>query len=95
MVVSALAPFAVATRFAQNGADANSAVKADVAALYLQDQLSFSPEWKILAGIRVDHFKLSFDDRRTVAAPIDLARTDNGVSPRIGVIWTPSASTSY
>ena len=95
VVVSALTPFAVASRFAQNGTDANSAVKADVAAIYLQDQLSISPEWKMLAGIRVDHFKLSFDDRRTVAAPIDLARTDNGVSPRIGVIWIPSAGASY
>ena len=93
--VSAGAPFAVASRFVQNGTDANSAVWAAIVAIYLQDQIAMSPEWRLLAGVRVDRFKVNFDDRRTTTTPTDLARTENGTSPRIGAIWTPTADTTW
>jgi catecholate siderophore receptor len=94
--VPASAPFATALRFVANGSDADNKVRADIAALYVQDQLAFTPEWKLLAGVRFDRFRTRFDDRRTTVAPADLARTDNGISPRIGLIWSPAAmSTVY
>jgi catecholate siderophore receptor len=94
-IVSASNPFAVATRFAQNGTDANNNVKAQVAAAYLQDQVAFTPEWKVLAGLRYDRFKVDFDDKRVLTPAVDLSRTDNEVSPRVGVIWSPNARSAY
>lgn len=93
--VSVNAPFAVATAFRPNGTDADNNVQADIAAVYLQDQVALGKEWKVLAGLRYDRFKATFDDRRTTTIPTDLARTDNGVSPRLGLIWSPSATSTY
>ncbi|TBR14263.1 MAG: TonB-dependent siderophore receptor [Rugosibacter sp.] len=89
------APFATATSFRPNGTDADNNVKADIVALYLQDQIALSKEWKLLAGLRYDHFKTTFDDRRTTTPAIDLARTDNEFSPRAGLIWSPNAVSTY
>jgi catecholate siderophore receptor len=93
--VSAANPYAVATAFRQNGTDANNNVKGDVAAAYLQDFVEITPEWKVLAGVRYDHFKVDFDDKRTTTPAVDLARTDNEWSPRAGLVWTPSPSSAY
>jgi catecholate siderophore receptor len=65
------------------------------AALYVQDQIAFSKQWKVLAGLRYDTFKVGFDDRRTLVPPVDLARTDRGFSPRLGLIWEPGTSSTY
>ncbi|MBI5912491.1 MAG: TonB-dependent siderophore receptor [Betaproteobacteria bacterium] len=93
--VPASAPFALATSFRPNGTDADNNVNADIAALYLQDQIALSKEWKLLAGLRYDHFKTTFDDRRTTTPPTDLARTDNEWSPRLGLIWSPNPASTY
>jgi catecholate siderophore receptor len=93
--VSAANPFATVTRFQAVGTDADNQVKADIAAVYLQDQIALSKQWKVLAGVRYDHFKVDFDDRRTTTAPVDLARTDNAFSPRLGLIWTPNDWSTY
>jgi catecholate siderophore receptor len=95
ITVPASNPFATATRFSQNTTDANNNVKGDVFALYLQDQIALSKEWKAIAGIRYDRFSVNFDDRRTLVTPFDLARTDIGYSPRVGLVWTPTAASSY
>jgi catecholate siderophore receptor len=95
VTVPASNPFATATRFAPNTTDADNNVKADVGAVYVQDQVTLSKTWKAVAGIRYDRFRVNFDDRRTLVPPVDLARTDSGVSPRAGVIWTPTAASSY
>ena len=95
ITVPASNPFATATRFAQNTTDANNNVKGDVLGLYLQDQIALSKEWKAIAGIRYDRFSVNFDDRRTLVTPFDLARTDTGYSPRVGLVWTPTAGSSY
>ena len=94
-VVSAGNPFAVATAFRPNGTDADNHVKADMAAIYVQDQIALSKQWKIIAGLRYDHFKVDFDDRRTITTPVDLSRTDNAFSPRAGLIWTPNTGSTY
>ncbi|RZI43569.1 TonB-dependent siderophore receptor [Herbaspirillum sp. HC18] len=95
VTVPASNPFATATRFQTVGTDANNHVKADVAAAYVQDQLALSKQWKVVAGLRYDHFKVNFDDLRTTTPPADLARTDNEFSPRLGVIWTPNDWSTY
>jgi len=95
IVVPAGAPFAVAQRFQPTGTDADNNVRADIVGIYVQDQVTFTPEWKLVGGLRFDHFRTSFDDRRTTVAPTDLARTDNGLSPRLGIIWSPIAGSTY
>jgi len=69
------------------GLQVNSHVDADVTALYLQDQLRLNDQWQIVAGLRFDRFDLDFDDRRPADA--DFSRTDETVSPRLGVIYRP------
>jgi catecholate siderophore receptor len=93
--VPASNPLAVATRFAATGTDARNNVKAKVAAAYVQDQVDLAPEWKLLAGLRYDRFEVDFDDQRVTPSAVDLARTDNEVSPRVGIIWSPTAGSSY
>lgn len=95
--VPASDPFATVTRFVANpnGSNAKNDVTANVAAAYIQDQVAFGDEVKLLAGLRYDRFEVDFDDQRTVVAPTDLSRTDTGVSPRVGVIFTPNARSSY
>jgi catecholate siderophore receptor len=94
-------PFAVATSFSQRANDANNNVQADIAGLYVQDQVAFSQEWKLLAGLRYDYFKATFDDRRSPSTPnqtippTDLARTDQAFSPRLGLIWSPNRASTY
>ena len=88
-------PFGVATSFRPNGTDANNNAKADISAVYLQDQIAFSGQWKAIVGVRYDHFQVKFDDRRALTPPVDLSRPDNAVSPRAGLIWTPTAAQTY
>jgi len=95
ITVSASNPFAVATGFRQNGTDANNNSKSDIAALYVQEQLAMSTQWKAIAGLRYDRFKVAFDDRRTLTPAVDLSRTDSAFSPRAGLIWQPTATSTY
>jgi len=95
ILVPAGNPLATATSFRQNGTDANNNVKADIAAVYMQDQIALSKEWKLLAGLRHDYFKATFDDRRTTTPAIDLAHTDKEISPRLGLIWSPTSASTY
>ncbi|GAB3760847.1 TonB-dependent siderophore receptor [Ramlibacter monticola] len=88
-------PIATATGFDFRGTDANNRVRSDIFALYAQDQIALTPQWKLLAGLRYDVFKVDFDDRRTTVPPTDLERTDREFSPRLGVIWTPDARSTY
>ena len=93
--VSTANPYALATSFRPNGTDANNKVSADVAALYAQDQIALTQQWKLLAGLRYDYFKANLEDRRTTTPANNLARTDIGYSPRAGVIWSPTARSTY
>jgi catecholate siderophore receptor len=89
------APLATATDFRAAGATADNATRGDLAAVYVQDHIALNKEWKLLAGLRYDHFKTRFDDRRTLVAATDLSRTDNACSPRLGLTWAPTANTIW
>ncbi|MBB2483806.1 TonB-dependent siderophore receptor [Mitsuaria sp. WAJ17] len=64
----------------------------DVAGVYLQDQLTLSPRWKALLGLRYDTFDQSTAFART-GAP--LSRKDKTWSPRAGLLWQPSDWASH
>ncbi len=91
--VRASSPFARAISFNPTSGDANNNVKSDTFAAYLQDQIALSEQWKVLAGLRYDKFEVDFNDKR--AANADTSSTDEEVSPRFGVIWTPTAAQTY
>ncbi|MGI8704418.1 MAG: TonB-dependent receptor [Sphingomicrobium sp.] len=73
--------------FAPIPSDANNRVRAKIAAFYVQDQIRLSPMFEIVAGLRFDSFKLELDDFRGAGA--DFSRTDELVSPRLGLIVKP------
>jgi catecholate siderophore receptor len=77
--------------FRQSATDADNRAVATVAALYVQDQVVFSPRWQAVAGVRVDRFALRFHNDRTSE---DLSRDDRLVSPRAGLIFKPAETMS-
>lgn len=72
--------------FRQSASDADNRVEVDIAALYVQDQIEFSPRWQAIIGVRYDNFSLDFHDDRNGQA---LSRDDDLVSPRAGLIYKP------
>ena len=72
--------------------DGNNRTQATVASVYVQDQIRLSPMLEIVAGLRFDRFKLSFNDLRP--GRIDFGRQDETWSPRLGLIFKPQPSLS-
>jgi catecholate siderophore receptor len=71
---------------------------AKVAAAYVQDQISLSPMFDLIIGVRFEHFTTRVTDRRTVGFPLgqqrDFKVTDDLWSPRAGVIFKPVENAS-
>lgn len=93
LLVNASAPLAAVTQWKAQASDTKNHVVADIAAVYLQDQITLAPQWKAVLGLRHDTFRVAVDDR--TAANTDLARTDSDFSPRAGLIYQPNAVSSY
>ena len=85
-------PFAVppVTFRAGNG---NRAIRgqADIAALFVQDQVKIGEHVELLAGLRYDRFELTIDNLLSGAR---FARVDHLWSPRAGVVVKPVANAS-
>ncbi|MFT4170917.1 MAG: TonB-dependent siderophore receptor [Rhodocyclaceae bacterium] len=60
-------------------------------AVYLQDQISLSEQWKMLAGVRWDEYRMRRD--ASVGESVD-ARTDNSMTGRFGLVWQPRTDLS-
>ncbi len=73
--------------FAPASSDANNRTRGNIAAIYIQDQIRVSPMFEIVAGVRFDRFKLDVDDLRGAGAAF--ARSDEMVSPRLGLLAKP------
>ncbi|MGE5469300.1 MAG: TonB-dependent receptor [Bacteroidota bacterium] len=73
--------------------DTNNSTTADIAAVYLQDQITLTPQWKAVLGLRYDSFGVAIDDHGS--ANVDLSRTDRQFSPRAGLIYQPNDVVSY
>ena len=76
-------------RQAANDADSNSQV--DIYAGYIQDQIDFSKQWQLTAGLRYDVFKMTFNDNRTGN---DYGQKNGLRSPRLGLVYKPQDSIS-
>jgi catecholate siderophore receptor len=73
--------------FAPDEDDTENRVKADVAAVYVQDQIRPADWLEIVAGLRFDSFRLSVDDLR---ASETFGRRDHLWSPRFGIVLKPT-----
>ena len=65
---------------------------ATVLAFYAQEQLRLSDRFEIVAGLRYDRFKLDVLNRNT---GVTFSRTENLLSPRLGLIFKPVDSVSF
>lgn len=60
-------------------------------AIYVQDQIGLSPQWKLLAGVRHDRYRQHIEDR---AAGTTTNQQPSATSPRLGLTWLPSQTLS-
>ena len=58
-----------------------------VKALFAQDQLSLSPRWKLLGGLRWDEYEQDIDNR---VARTSTTKQQSAVSPRAGLTYLPN-----
>ncbi|WP_232372330.1 TonB-dependent siderophore receptor [Xanthomonas hydrangeae] len=77
--------------FRQSATDASNHSVARTAAVYAQDQIEFSPQWQAIVGLRYDRFDAELVNRRTGTT---LESTDDLLSPRAGLIYTPRENLS-
>lgn len=72
--------------------------------IYVQDLVQVAPSWKILGGLRWDHFEGSYRTFSTAASatvPVigtqtaDRSRTDTPLSKRVGVLFQPTDYASF
>ncbi len=61
---------------------------ANVASVYVQDQIVFSPQWQAVAGLRYDRFSVDFNNR-LASTNARFKVVDTPVSPRFGLIYKP------
>ena len=59
--------------------------------LYTQDTISITQQFKVLGGLRLDHFNAKYRD--TINNSFQMS--ENLWSPRIGAIWQPTDSATY
>ncbi|MFN3305330.1 MAG: TonB-dependent siderophore receptor [Roseateles sp.] len=57
-------------------------------AFYAQDAITLAPQWRLLAGVRVDSFRQSLLNRRT---SVTTRQDPSATSPRIGISWLPTS----
>lgn len=82
---------ALGAAFRQAASDADNGATNRVAATFIQDQIELTRHVQLVAGLRFDYFDTKFFDNRT-RQPLD--RSDNLVSPRLGVVVKPLAGLS-
>ena len=72
--------------FRPSASDAENHGVAKVAAVYLQDQIEFSPQWQAILGLRYDDFRVDLRNNRTGAT---VSSEDGLLSPRAGLVYKP------
>jgi catecholate siderophore receptor len=77
--------------FRQNATDANNTGTAEIAAVYVQDQIELSSQITATLGLRYDQFKVDFTNNRTGAS---FDSDDDLISPRVGLVYKPVESVS-
>jgi catecholate siderophore receptor len=73
--------------FRQSATDADARTTALVLAGWVQDQIEFSPNLLAIAGLRLENFELDYHNDRDDS---DLSRSDQLISPRLGLVIKPA-----
>jgi len=88
VIVPVSAPLATTpVTYRQVASDADNGTVANTRSVYVQDQISLSPQLLLIGGLRYEHFDLRFRDDRSDAR---LTREDDMISPRVGVVIKPA-----
>ena len=77
--------------FRQSATDADNNGTAKIAAVYVQDQIVFTPKFQAVLGLRYDKFDVEFTNNRTAT---NFKTTDDLLSPRAGLIYKPAEPVS-
>ena len=77
--------------FRQSVTDADNHAVTNIGAVYAQNQVELSSHWQAIAGVRYERFDIAFHNNRDKA---DLDRTDDMLSPRVGLVFKPVESLS-
>jgi catecholate siderophore receptor len=77
--------------FRQAATDADNHGAANTAGVYLQDQVTLSPRWQAIVGVRYDRFEVDFSNHRN-GQRFDV--TDTPGSPRAGLVYKPDEALS-
>lgn len=77
--------------FRQSASDADNQGTAETAAVYVQDQVHLGDRWQLIAGLRLDRFNMDFRNQRNGTR---IETTDTRLSPRAGVIYSPTQDLS-
>ncbi len=72
--------------FSQRASDASNETVVNTKSVYVQDQITLTPKFLVIAGARYESFDLRFEDRRS---EVERRRSDDMISPRAGVIYKP------
>jgi iron complex outermembrane receptor protein len=57
-------------------------------AVYVQDAITLAPQWRLVAGLRVDDYRQTLLNRRT---NVTTRQDPAAASPRVGLSWLPNA----
>lgn len=69
----------------------NTEARNKTTAIYLQDEISFNPQWRLTLGVRSEGIESTFTDRATNASRISDVRANTG---RAGLAWMPMGANS-
>lgn len=75
--------------FRPKASDGDNNGVAEILALYVQDQMVFSPAFQAVFGLRYDRFDMDFHDTRS-GGDVRVTHTDDLLSPRVGLIYKPA-----
>lgn len=77
--------------FVQGASDGNNESVTTIAAIYVQDQIAFTPQLDAVIGLRYDQYDTDFSNRRSgvAAADREIETKDGLLSPRLGLIYKP------
>jgi len=76
----------VPVTFRQSLTDADNHVLANVAAVFVQDQVAISRRLQAVGGVRFDRFELQYHNNRNGE---EMERVDHLASPRAGIVYKP------
>lgn len=80
--------------FADGALNDRNESSVEVFSLFVQDQIEINQYLDIVLGARFDSFDQSTTDLRDLANPVSANRTDEEISPRLGVIYKPQENIS-